>query len=147
MAGEAIPVYGKGDNVRDWLYVDDHVRGLLTVLEKGNIGETYNIGGNNEKTNLEIVNIVCELLDELVAKPKIEEHKSLIDFVKDRPGHDKRYAIDASKIKNELNWQPKETFETGFRKTVSWYLGNEKWWQRVLSGEYKLERLGLKETV
>ena len=147
LAGEEIPVYGKGDNVRDWLYVEDHVRGLLTVLEKGKVGETYNIGGNNEKTNLEVVNTVCELLDDLAIEPEVREHKSLITFVKDRPGHDKRYAIDSSKIKDKLMWQPEESFETGIRKTVTWYLENQTWWQRVLSGEYKLERLGLKEVI
>lgn len=147
IAGETIPVYGQGDNVRDWLYVDDHVRGLVTVLEKGTIGETYNIGTNNEKTNLQIINAICSLLDELIETPKIKEHKTLISFVKDRPGHDKRYAIDASKIKQELNWQPQESFETGLRKTVMWYLENKSWWQRVLSGDYRLERLGLKEAV
>ncbi len=130
LADEAIPVYGKGENVRDWLYVDDHVRGLLTVLERGKVGETYNIGATNEKTNLEVINAVCALLDELVTTPKVKEHRNLITFVKDRPGHDKRYAIDASKIKDELNWQPEESFEAGLRKTVSWYLENQQWWQQ-----------------
>ncbi len=147
LTGKAIPVYGKGKNVRDWLYVDDHVSGLLTALERGKVGETYNIGASNEKTNLEMVNAICNLLDELIQAPKTKKHRELITFVKDRPGHDKRYAIDASKIKSELNWQPLESFETGLRKTVTWYLENQKWCDRVLSGEYKLERQGLKAAI
>ncbi len=147
LAGEAIPVYGKGENVRDWLYVDDHVNGLLTVLEKGRVGETYNIGASNEKTNLELVTTICNLLGELIKTPKVKEHKALITFVQDRPGHDKRYAIDASKIKSELSWKPLESFEAGLSKTVTWYLENQRWCDRVLSGEYQLERQGLKVAV
>jgi len=122
LEGKPLPIYGKGDNIRDWLYVQDHVEALLTVLEKGEVGETYNIGGNNEKTNLNVVTDVCQLLDELVPESHYAPHASLITYVEDRPGHDKRYAIDATKTKNELHWEPKETFETGLRKTIQWYL-------------------------
>jgi dTDP-glucose 4,6-dehydratase len=146
LAGRPIPVYGKGDNVRDWLYVDDHARALLAVLERGMVGETYNIGGHNEKSNLDVVGTLCALLDELVEAPAVEgSHAELITFVTDRPGHDWRYAIDAGKIERELGWVPEETFETGLRQTVEWYLENRAWWERVLSGEYRLERLGLAE--
>lgn len=139
--GKALPVYGDGLQVRDWLFVDDHARALVLVLKKGVIGETYNIGGHNEKRNIEVVHKICELLEEL--KPSQgKPYKDLITFVKDRPGHDVRYAIDASKIKRELGWVPEESFETGMKKTVSWYLDNEAWWSRVLSGAYKLERIG-----
>ena len=139
--GKALPVYGDGLQVRDWLFVDDHARALVLVLKKGVIGETYNIGGHNEKKNIEVVHKICELLEEL--KPsKGKPYKDLITFVKDRPGHDVRYAIDASKIKRELGWVPEESFETGMKKTVRWYLENEAWWSRVLSGAYKLERIG-----
>lgn len=139
--GKALPVYGDGLQVRDWLFVDDHARALVLVLKKGVIGETYNIGGHNEKKNIEVVHKICELLEEL--KPSQgKPYKDLITFVKDRPGHDVRYAIDASKIKRELGWVPEESFETGMKKTVSWYLENEAWWSRVLSGAYKLERIG-----
>lgn len=138
-----IPVYGEGDNVRDWLYVDDHARALLTVLERGKVGETYNIGGGNERSNLEVVRSICAILDDLVGIPEGGSHASLVTFVPDRPGHDWRYAIDASKIDRELGWRPQETFETGLRKTVAWYLENRQWWERVLSGSYRLERLGL----
>ena len=142
--GRPLPIYGKGDQIRDWLYVEDHSRALLKVALKGKIGETYNIGGNNEKTNLEVVQSICELLEEMKPdKPKqIKKYKDLIKFVKDRPGHDKRYAIDNSKIKKDLNWSPKESFDTGLRKTVKWFLENEVWWNRVLSGDYKLKRIG-----
>jgi dTDP-glucose 4,6-dehydratase len=140
LEGKPIPVYGKGENIRDWLYVEDHARALLTVLEKGRPGETYAIGGHNEKRNLEVVQTICALLDEL--RPAAKPYADLISFVTDRPGHDVRYAIDASKIKQELNWVPTETFETGIRKTVQWYLDNQSWWQNVLSGSYRLERLG-----
>ncbi len=146
LAGEPIPVYGKGDNVRDWLYVEDHVRGLVKVLEEGVAGETYNIGGHNERTNLEVVTSICALLDELVLDPKVPNHASLISFVKDRPGHDWRYAIDAGKIGRDLGWQPEETFSSGLRKTVAWYLDNRAWCERVTSGAYRMERLGLKAT-
>jgi dTDP-glucose 4,6-dehydratase len=143
LAGKPIPVYGKGDNVRDWLYVEDHVRAVLAVLERGRVGETYNIGGHNEKTNLEVVRAICVLLDELVEQPALPAHTSLITFVTDRPGHDWRYAVDAGKIGRELGWTPRESFETGLRRTVTWYLENQAWCQRILSGAYRLERLGL----
>ena len=133
--GKPLPIYGKGDNIRDWLYVDDHARALRLVLEKGRIGETYNIGGWNEKTNLEVVHAICAILDEL--HPQGAPHTSLITYVRDRPGHDRRYAIDASKIANELGWKPQETFETGLRKTVEWYLANTGWVKAVISGEYQ----------
>ena len=133
--GKPLPIYGKGDNIRDWLYVDDHARALRLVLEKGRVGETYNIGGWNEKTNLEVVHAVCAILDEL--RPQDAPYASLITFVQDRPGHDHRYAIDASKIANEFGWKPQETFETGLRKTVEWYLTNAGWVNAVVSGEYQ----------
>jgi dTDP-glucose 4,6-dehydratase len=142
LEGKPLPIYGKGDNVRDWLYVDDHVRALLEVLFKGRIGETYNIGGHNEKTNIEVVQTICTLLDELVPHSPHKPHKALISFVDDRPGHDKRYAIDASKMTNELGWQPRETFLTGLRKTVQWYLDNLEWCQHVQEGSYQRQRLG-----
>ena len=133
--GKPLPIYGKGDNIRDWLYVDDHARALRLVLERGRVGETYNIGGWNEKTNLEVVHAICAILDEL--RPQGKPHASLITYVQDRPGHDRRYAIDASKIANELGWKPLETFETGLRKTVAWYLANTAWTDAVISGEYQ----------
>ncbi len=133
--GKSLPIYGKGDNIRDWLYVDDHARALRLVLTKGQVGETYNIGGWNEKTNLEVVQAICSILDEL--RPQGAPHASLITYVKDRPGHDRRYAIDASKIARELGWKPLETFESGLRKTVEWYLANMDWINGVTSGEYK----------
>jgi dTDP-glucose 4,6-dehydratase len=142
-AGKALPVYGAGDNVRDWLYVDDHARALRLVLEKGEVGETYNIGGHNERQNIEVVTTICELLDELRPDSPHAPHEKLIAYVADRPGHDKRYAIDASKIGHELGWRPRETFETGLRRTVEWYLENEVWWRDVQSGGYRQERLGL----
>jgi len=144
LKGKQLPVYGDGSQIRDWLYVEDHAEALIQVAEKGVVGETYNIGGHNEKKNIDVVARICELLDEMVAeKPKgIKSFSDLITFVKDRPGHDVRYAIDASKIERELGWKPKETFESGIRKTVAWYLNNEKWWQRVLDGSYKLSRIG-----
>ncbi|OYD82299.1 dTDP-glucose 4,6-dehydratase [Azospirillum brasilense] len=141
LKGEPLPVYGKGDNIRDWLYVEDHARALRLVLEKGVIGESYNIGGYNERTNLDVVRTLCALLDELA--PAGAPHDRLITFVADRPGHDKRYAIDASKITRELGWRPQETFETGLRKTVAWYLENRSWWEAILNGSYRGERLGL----
>ncbi|MCM2373983.1 dTDP-glucose 4,6-dehydratase [Aporhodopirellula aestuarii] len=206
LRGEPIPVYGKGENIRDWLYVEDHCRALLDVVERGTLGETYNIGGNNERTNLELVQTLCSLMDELCPRAESGEsrvtsneeklyppsgrgersegrvlqsleprasssenerikkkpvpnsspsrregrakrgegYSSLITFVTDRPGHDLRYAIDASKIKRELGWEPQENFESGFRKTVQWYLDNESWWQNILSGDYQLDRLGKK---
>lgn len=135
LGGKPLPVYGKGDNVRDWLYVEDHARALRQVLEQGQTGETYNIGGWNEKTNLEVVRAVCTILDEL--HPQGAPHDRLISYVADRPGHDKRYAIDASKIERELGWKPRETFGSGLRKTVEWYLANGGWVSSVTSGEYQ----------
>lgn len=142
--GRSLPVYGDGLQVRDWLFVEDHARALCEVLSRGKIGETYNIGGHNEKTNIEVVQILCDLLEELAPdKPAgVERYRDLITFVKDRPGHDLRYAIDASKIEREIGWRPQETFESGIRKTVQWYLQNMEWWQRVLNGQYRPERLG-----
>lgn len=145
LSGKALPVYGDGAQVRDWLYVEDHARALYKVVTEGVIGETYNIGGHNERKNIDVVKTICELLDELIsAKPNgIAKFSELITFVKDRPGHDMRYAIDASKIEQELGWKPQETFESGIRKTVEWYLNNENWWRRVQDGSYAGERLGL----
>ena len=143
LEGKPIPVYGKGENVRDWLYVYDHVDALKTILENGVAGETYNIGGHNEIQNIEIVKHICGLLDTLVEKPAVADHASLITFVQDRPGHDFRYAIDASKIQRELGWTPNETFTTGLEKTVQWYLGNLDWCTAVTQGTYNRERLGL----
>jgi dTDP-glucose 4,6-dehydratase len=147
LEGKPLPVYGNGQQIRDWLYVDDHARALLTVLEKGTIGETYNIGGHNEKANLTVVQTLCDILDELKPdKPNdIKNYADLITYVTDRPGHDLRYAIDASKIERELGWTPQETFETGLRKTVQWYLDNLAWCQHIQDGSYQRERLGLKE--
>ena len=137
-----LPIYGKGDNIRDWLYVEDHARALVDVVEKGIPGQTYNIGGNNEYTNLDVVKAICSCLDEL--KPKKESYKKLITFVDDRPGHDMRYAIDASKIENKIGWKAKENFKTGLLKTIQWYLDNE-WWWKPLRNNYSGERLGKKE--
>jgi dTDP-glucose 4,6-dehydratase len=137
LQGENLPIYGDGQQVRDWLYVVDHCKGIATVLDKGVIGETYNIGGWNEKTNLEVVHTLCDLLDELSPREDGKSYKNQITFVKDRPGHDRRYAIDATKISNELGWKPEETFETGISKTVQWYLDNQDWVANVQSGEYK----------
>ncbi|WP_026339409.1 dTDP-glucose 4,6-dehydratase [Psychromonas ossibalaenae] len=148
LGAKSLPIYGDGSQIRDWLYVEDHARALYKVVTEGIVGETYNIGGHNEKKNIEVVQTLCELLDELVparsnaATSHLTSYSELITFVKDRPGHDVRYAIDASKIDKELGWTPKESFETGIRKTVEWYLNNENWWKRVLSGEYQLERIG-----
>ncbi|MGO3768744.1 MAG: dTDP-glucose 4,6-dehydratase [Vreelandella alkaliphila] len=160
LAGKPLPVYGDGQQIRDWLYVEDHARALIKVATEGEIGETYNIGGHNEQTNLHVVETICEILDELVpCKVKgsshdspltthdsplttHDSHKQLITFVTDRPGHDVRYAIDAGKIERELGWAPEETFETGLRKTVQWYLANETWWKRVQDGSYQGQRLG-----
>lgn len=145
--GKPLPVYGDGSQIRDWLYVEDHARALFKVVNEGALGETYNIGGHNEKRNIEVVETICELLEELApenanSRASGKGFKDLITFVKDRPGHDVRYAIDASKIQRELGWVPQETFESGIRKTVQWYLDNPQWWQRVLSGDYKLDRIG-----
>jgi dTDP-glucose 4,6-dehydratase len=142
LAGEPLPIYGDGSNVRDWLYVADHCRAIWRVLEAGRPGEVYNVGGNNEKSNLEVVETLCALLDEWVPKSQYRPHIQLKTFVKDRPGHDQRYAIDASKLERELGWVPQETFETGMRKTVQWYLDNQTWCNRVLNGSYLGERLG-----
>ncbi|WP_323754004.1 dTDP-glucose 4,6-dehydratase [Marinobacter sp.] len=139
--GKPLPVYGKGDQIRDWLYVEDHARALYKVATEGKIGETYNIGGHNEKQNIEVVHTICDILQEL--RPQERNYRELITNVKDRPGHDMRYAIDASKIEQELGWAPEETFETGIRKTVQWYLNNLDWCQRVQDGSYQRERLGV----
>ena len=142
LAGEALPVYGDGQQVRDWLFVEDHARALLRVAMAGRVGETYNIGGHNEKTNLTVVETLCDALDEEAPMARAGSYRELITFVTDRPGHDLRYAIDAGKIERELGWVPQETFETGLRKTVKWYLDNQEWWQRVKDGSYQGERLG-----
>ncbi len=145
LAGKPLPVYGNGAQIRDWLYVEDHARALYLVVTEGVIGETYNIGGHNERKNIDVVKTVCTLLEELVpSKPDgVEQYTDLITYVTDRPGHDMRYAIDAAKIERELGWRPQETFESGIRKTVEWYLANESWWKRVQDGSYAGERLGL----
>jgi dTDP-glucose 4,6-dehydratase len=154
MRGESIPVYGTGENIRDWLYVGDHADALLTVLESGVTGQTYNIGGNNERTNLELVRMLCGILDQELPieenphianspNPNLTKYEELITFVSDRPGHDLRYAIDAGKIREQLGWSPREGAEEGFRKTVRWYLDNQQWWESILSGSYQLARQGL----
>lgn len=145
LEGKPLPVYGNGQQIRDWLYVEDHARALLIVAIKGKIGETYNIGGCNEKANIDVVTGICALLEEFCPqKPEgIDHYADLITFVKDRPGHDLRYAIDASKIEKEMGWKPQESFESGLRKTVAWFLENKTWWQRVLDGSYNRERLGV----
>lgn len=135
LEGKNLPVYGKGDQIRDWLYVEDHARALYSVVTQGSLGETYNIGGHNEKKNLDVVLTICDLLDEMV--PKNISYREQITYVADRPGHDRRYAIDASKISNDLNWKPQETFESGIRKTVEWYLTNQQWVDNIKSGAYK----------
>lgn len=141
LAGKALPVYGDGKQIRDWLYVEDHARALVLVALTGVVGETYNIGGHNEKKNLEVVHTLCDILQDLA--PQDASYRDLITYVTDRPGHDVRYAIDATKIERELGWVPQETFETGLRKTVQWYLDNKDWWQRVQDGSYQGERLGV----
>ncbi|WP_413739480.1 dTDP-glucose 4,6-dehydratase [Sodalis sp. RH14] len=145
IAGKPLPVYGDGAQIRDWLYVEDHARALYLVVTQGVVGETYNIGGHNERRNIDVVRTICRLLDELMPdKPAgIGHYEELIAFVADRPGHDLRYAIDGAKIMRELGWRPHETFESGIRKTVAWYLHNQTWWQHVLDGSYRGERLGL----
>ena len=160
LEGKPLPIYGKGDQIRDWLYVEDHARALYKVVTEGKIGETYNIGGHNEKQNIEVVETICAILDELrpretatsqsptviasaAKQSTASSYKSLITYVTDRPGHDRRYAIDASKIAKELNWQPIETFESGIRKTVQWYLDNQQWCKNVQDGSYQRERLGV----
>jgi dTDP-glucose 4,6-dehydratase len=139
LAGKPLPVYGNGKQIRDWLYVEDHARALVCVATTGQLGETYNIGGHNEKQNIEVVHTLCELLEELVPQKPVgvDAYADLITYVTDRPGHDVRYAIDASKIERELGWLPQETFESGLRKTVSWYLANKSWWQAILDGSYQ----------
>jgi len=141
--GKPLPIYGKGDQIRDWLYVEDHARALYKVVTEGFIGETYNIGGHNEKQNIEVVKTICQILDELKPQSNGQPYESLITFVKDRPGHDLRYAIDATKIKDSLGWTPRETFDSGIRKTVEWYLNNLEWCRRVQDGSYQRERLGV----
>lgn len=141
--GKPLPVYGRGDNVRDWLYVEDHARALRRVLEQGQVGQVYNIGGHNEKTNLEVVKAICAYLDERFPDSPHAPHEQLIDFVQDRPGHDQRYAIDAGKIQHELGWTPQETFESGLKKTVDWYIDNAEDWKKVTAADYQGERLGL----
>ncbi len=155
LRGEPIPVYGKGENVRDWLFVTDHARALYQVLTCGRPGQTYNIGGHNELRNIDLVGLLCQIMDELLPPginghlikrtERIGSYGQLITFVTDRPGHDLRYAIDATKIRDELGWRPVEDSTTGFRKTVQWYLDNESWWKRILSGDYRLQRQGLGE--
>ncbi|MUK49024.1 dTDP-glucose 4,6-dehydratase [Aliivibrio fischeri] len=143
--GKSLPVYGNGMQIRDWLFVEDHARALYKVVTEGVVGETYNIGGHNEKANIDVVKTICSLLEELAPnKPEgVAQYLDLITYVTDRPGHDIRYAIDASKIERELGWKPEETFESGIRKTVEWYLDNKQWWSRVLDGSYAGERLGV----
>lgn len=141
LQGKPLPVYGDGSQVRDWLFVEDHAKALYLVVTQGKIGESYNIGGFNERKNIEVVETICSLLDEL--RPQSTPYANLISFVKDRPGHDRRYAIDANKIKRELGWQPEHSFETGIRKTVQWYLDNRTWWENILNGKYQLQRLGV----
>jgi len=139
--GKALPVYGKGDNVRDWLHVEDHARALALIVAKGRPGETYNVGGRNEATNLEVVERIAELMDKF--RPEAAPHRNLIRYVADRPGHDHRYAIDATKLESELGWRAEETFRTGLARTVRWYLANQKWWQPLRERVYSGERLGL----
>jgi dTDP-glucose 4,6-dehydratase len=143
LRGERLPVYGKGENVRDWLHVEDHAEALTLVLQRGRPGETYNVGGDSERRNIEVVHAICSLLDEMLPASPHRPHSQLIEFVTDRPGHDARYAIDAAKIRNELGWQPRHSFEDGLRETVRWFLDNRAWWERVMSGAYRGERLGL----
>ncbi len=143
LSGAPIPVYGKGENIRDWLYVGDHAEALLTAIQKGKLGETYNIGGNNERQNIDLVRLLCSILDELKPHPEGKSYLEQITFVIDRPGHDLRYAIDASKIKSELGWSPQQDQESGFRTTVQWYLDHQPWWNAILDGSYQLDRLGL----
>jgi dTDP-glucose 4,6-dehydratase len=143
LAGKPLPVYGKGLNVRDWLYVRDHCEAIRLVIEQGKIGDTYNIGGHNEIKNIEIVKLICQVLDELAPAANGQPYESLITYVTDRPGHDLRYAIDATKISQDLGWMPKETFSSGIRKTIKWYLDNKQWWQNIQAKNYQQQRLGL----
>jgi len=145
LAGEFLPVYGRGENIRDWLYVDDHARALRLVLDKGTPGETYNVGGRAERRNIDVVETICDLLDELRPRADERSYRDQIAFVTDRPGHDQRYAIDASKIEGELGWTPVESFESGLKKTVSWYLENEHWWRPIQARTYAGQRLGLRQ--
>lgn len=145
LEGKPLPIYGKGDQIRDWLYVKDHAKALYSVVTQGKVGETYNIGGHNELQNIEVVQAICKILDELV--PSSQPYSSLITYVSDRPGHDRRYAIDASKIAQELGWKPQETFESGLRKTIKWYLANQHWCQRVQDGSYQRECLGVAQWI
>ena len=138
-----LPVYGKGDHVRDWLYVEDHCKAIDLILKDGLIGETYNIGGNNEIKNIKIVKSICSILDTLEPTKSLKQYSDLITFVSDRPGHDFRYSIDTTKIKNELNWGPEESFDTGLLKTIKWYLDNEIWWKKIQNHVYNQERLGI----
>ena len=141
LEGEPLPVYGAGENVRDWLYVEDHVAALWAVVTRGAVGETYNIGGETELRNIDVVELICDVLDE--HEPRATPRRELISFVADRPGHDARYAMDIGKIARELGWHPRESFDTGLRKTVAWYLENRRWWEDIRSGRYAGERLGL----
>ena len=143
LAHQPLPVYGKGINVRDWLFVTDHCEAINIIIRKGKIGETYNIGGHNEMKNIDIVTTICKILDEMEPSKKLKSYTELITFVQDRPGHDLRYAIDATKIEKELGWKPAETFATGIRKTVAWYLENKQWWQNIQNNKYRQERLGI----
>ena len=143
MNNKTLPVYGKGANVRDWLYVMDHCEAISTVLDRGEIGQTYNVGGDNEIKNIDVVEAICDILDNLIPKDNFESYKKLIHFVQDRPGHDLRYAIDASKLKSNLGWAPKESFESGLEKTIQWYINNVDWWSTILDNTYRQERLGL----
>ncbi|MBM3608832.1 MAG: dTDP-glucose 4,6-dehydratase [Alphaproteobacteria bacterium] len=143
MRGEKLPVYGKGENIRDWLHVDDHASALQLIAERGAPGETYNVGGNAERRNIDVVHALCAIMDEIAPLAGTPDRRTLIEFVKDRPGHDLRYAIDASKIERELGWRPSVTFEQGLRQTVDWYLSNRSWWEAILSGEYRIARIGL----
>ena len=138
-----LPVYGTGENIRDWLYVEDHCDAIYTILQKGTIGETYNVGGNNEIKNIQIVEVICDVLNDIHPAGSGKSYHELITFVKDRPGHDFRYAIDASKLKKEIGWEPKESFNTGIQKTIEWYLKNEEWWKKIQENTYKQERLGI----
>jgi dTDP-glucose 4,6-dehydratase len=142
LAGEALPVYGDGKNIRDWLFVGDHSSAIRRVREAGRVGETYNVGGNAERENIAVVKTICALLDARRPLPDDRARESLITYVKDRPGHDRRYAIDSSKLQGELGWKPSQTFESGIAQTVDWYLSNQSWVQRVLDGSYRMERLG-----
>jgi dTDP-glucose 4,6-dehydratase len=144
--GEKLPVYGKGDNIRDWLFVDDHVRALQAVFERGSVGESYMIGGRSERTNLDVVHTICDTLDRIRPRSDGHSYRDQIHFVTDRPGHDFRYAIDASKLEKDLGWKPQESFESGMDKTILWYLENQGWWKNILSGAYRGERLGIATT-